>query len=157
MGIPSEAAACVDSVCRLFHIMYLFDPSLPVHQEDLSWFRANVHSVMHTFTTIFCGSHRPNYVHEIAEHAADLLDAGGLCAFCNDTQETLQCMLKAAFHDWSPHYGGSSSLDTLRTVWERVVYEVFIYASLKAVPPIPFLSSELKRQLGIESLLSPKH
>ncbi|ELR20610.1 uncharacterized protein ACA1_053330 [Acanthamoeba castellanii str. Neff] len=45
-----------------------------------------------------------------------ILVLGGLC---NNTQETLQCMLKATFHDWSPHYGSTSTMDMLLTVWEQ--------------------------------------
>lgn len=154
MGIAPEVAECVEAVRRLFHIMYLFDPSLPAHKEEVAWFRENVRPVMDTFTSLICGHHRPNYVHEVAEHAYDLLTAGGLCPFCNDTQETLQCLLKAAFHDWSPRYGGTSSMDTLRTVWERWFMRMHV-CILELRASIPFLSSELKQQLGIEALLSP--
>jgi hypothetical protein len=133
--------------------MYIFDPLLPSHEEDMVWFQANVRQVMETFTTIICGHHWPNYVHEIAEHAADLLSAGGLCPFCNDMQETLQCMLKAAFHDWSPCYGGTSAMDMLWMVWERWFMRMQVCV-LEGRASIPFLNTDLKCQLSIEALLS---
>jgi hypothetical protein len=133
--------------------MYIFDPSLPSHEDDMVWFQVNVWQVMETFTTIICGHHQPNYMHEIAEHAANLLGAGGLCPCCNDTQETLQCMLKATFHDWSPRYGGMSAMDTLWMVWEWWFMWMQVCV-LEGRALIPFLNSDLKHQLGIEALLS---
>src|SRR3546814_386993 len=133
--------------------MYIFNPSLPSHKDNMVWFQANMQQVMETFTTIICGHHQPNYMHEIAEHATNLLSAGGLCPFCNNTQETLQCMLKAAFHNWSPRYSGMSTMDTLWTVWEWWFMRMQVCV-LEGHASIPFLNSDLKRQLGIEALLS---
>jgi hypothetical protein len=133
--------------------MYIFNPSLPSHEDDMVWFQANVQQVMETFTTIICSHHQPNYMHEIAEHATNLLGAGGLCPFCNDMQETLQCMLKAAFHDWSPHYSSMSAMDTLQTVWEQWFMQMQVCV-LEGRALIPCLNSDLKCQLGIEALLS---
>ena len=144
----------MEAVCCLFHIMYLFDPSLPTHKEEIKWFCENMHPVMDTFTSLICSHHHLNYVHEVAKHAYDLLTAGGLCPFCNNTQETLQCLLKAMFHNWSPHYRGTSSMDTLRTVWECWFMRMHV-CILELHASIPFLSSELKQQLGIKALLSP--
>ncbi len=51
VGVLPEVADCVESVHRLFHIMYIFNPSLPSHEEDMVWFQANVWQVMETLTT----------------------------------------------------------------------------------------------------------
>lgn len=145
----------MDAICCLFHIMYLFDPSLPTHQKELNWFCENVHPVMDTFTSLICrGHHCLNYVHKVAEHTYDLLTAGGLCPVCNDTQETLQCLLKAMFHNWSPWYRGTSSMDTLCTVWEHWFMRMHV-CILELHASIPFLSSELKQQRPFFPLLVP--
>ncbi|ELR17193.1 uncharacterized protein ACA1_058490 [Acanthamoeba castellanii str. Neff] len=115
-------------VHHLFHIMYIFNPFLPSHKEDMVWFQANMRQVMETFTTIICSHHQPNY-------------------------ETLQCMLKAAFHNWSPHYSGTSTMDMLWMVWEQWFMRMQVCV-LEGCALIPFLNTDLKRQLSIEALLS---
>jgi hypothetical protein len=45
-------------------------------------------------------------------------------------------------------------MDTLRTVWERWFMRMHI-CILELHMSIPFLSSELKKQHGVETLLSP--
>jgi hypothetical protein len=117
LDLDQAIVACVAQVRRLFHVMYLFDPALPEHADDVAWFDANVDRVMLDFRHLVARGHETNYLHEIQKHASPLLHHGGLAAFAGDTHKTLQCLLKEAYHAWTPRGGGHA--DTLRLVWER--------------------------------------
>jgi hypothetical protein len=108
----------VADVQRLFHILYLFDPLAPVHADGLAWLKANIKDVIGLFTELVARHHPSNYLHEIAHHGIALLECGGLAAYANDTHETLQCLLKEAFHRFSAR-GGGGQKRTLRLIWER--------------------------------------
>jgi hypothetical protein len=51
-------------------------------------------------------------------HVVPLLKYGGLAAYANDTHETLQCLLKEAYHNFSAQ-GGGVQKTTLHFIWER--------------------------------------
>jgi hypothetical protein len=154
LGIDQAIVVCVTEVRRLFHVMYLFEPALPEHAGDVAWFDANVDRVMLDFRHLVARGRETNYVHQIQKHSSVLLHHGGLAAFAGDTHETLQCLLKAAYHNWTPRGGGC--VDTLRLVWERwfMQLHVLILRGHTDGSSVPGLTAQLQATAMVPDLLS---
>lgn len=138
--------------------MYLFDPLqlLPNAHAELAWFKANVEEIMERFRILVARGRLTNYIHLIQKHSAVLLEHGGLAPFANDTQETLQCLLKHAFHSWTPRHGGRpGQTDTLRRIWERwfMRLHVLILKGYRTTESVPGLAVQLRLVSSIPNLL----
>jgi hypothetical protein len=157
LGVDQAIVACVAQVRRLFHVMYIFDPALPEHADDITWFDNNVDRIMSDFRQLVARGHETNYIHEIQKHASVLLHHGGLAAFAGDTHETLQCLLKEAYHAWTPR--GGCHADSLRLVWERWFMQLhaLILRGHTEADSIPGLTAKLKATTTIHNLLVDDH
>jgi hypothetical protein len=101
LSINHTVLDCVANVQRLFHVLYLFNPLAMEHAIDLAWLKTNIKTIITRFVELIACGHVSNYAHEIVCHAAPLLECGGLAAYANNTHETLQCLLKGAYHNFS--------------------------------------------------------
>ena len=155
LGLDPEILACVADVRRIFHVLYFFDPLAPEHAADLAWFKASVEAVMDSFARLVARGHVTNYIHQIQKHAAPLLECGGLAPFANDTHETLQCLLKQAYHNFSSR-GGQGLDKTLRLVCERWMMRlhVLVLAGYRHDSHIPGLTAQQRVVSSIPKLLS---
>lgn len=110
--MDNSITSCIADVHCTFHIMYLFSPLVPEHATKWAWFCDNINDVMDHFHVLVVHGHETNYIHTIQKHAAPVLEQGGLVVYANDNHETLQCLLKQVFHDWTPHHVGQ-----IHSVW----------------------------------------
>jgi hypothetical protein len=147
---------CIADLRRVFHVLYLFEPLAPEHADEWSWFKDHVDDVMARFQRLVARGRESNYVHEIQKHGIALLERGGLAPFANDTHETLQCLLKQAFHNFSPRHGGDPAHDTLHHVWQRwfMRLHVLVLNARHGPAAIPALSDQLRTMSTLPDILS---
>ena len=153
VGWDQERSGCISEVRRLFALLYQFDPSVPELRQETAWLKANAFRVMGDFQRLFGRDKVGNYVHQLQHHAADLVERGGLWAYANDTQETMQALMKTTFHLWTPRFGGTGNVDTLRKVFERRYMKLYVCLLACGPPEPPGLARELRRSAKLLALL----
>ena len=157
VGWGAEYTQCIGEVRRVFALLYQFSPAARQLEGEVLWMKANVGRVMSDFQRLFGRDKLGNYVHQLKHHACDLLDRGGLWAYATDTQETMQALMKTAFHLWTPRFGGTAGhVDTLRKVFERRYMKLYVFL-LPCGPVEPQgVVRELRRRRKLLLLLEHK-
>jgi hypothetical protein len=98
-----------------------------------------------------CKEHHPNYLHELRDETALLLEMGGLWKYSNDAQETLQALCKKVWmHCWA-----QKRKHPVEVIMERHFMKTHLCVSENGPHKIFMLESE-KRKIAevMESLKS---
>jgi hypothetical protein len=93
LGVQSTIPL-MGKILRAFKIMFTFDFVSDKDKAERDWFKANIKTIMTEFILDIAYGRESHYAHEIMCVAAYFLDHGGLWAFSNDSQETLNCEIK---------------------------------------------------------------
>jgi len=97
----------------------MFDFKTEQGKVELLWFMNNIARVMQSFREKISVGKDLNYTHEFERHSKDLLTNGGLWAYCNDVEETINRMLKTYAVDFSSRGGGRTQdhwIDQVRSL-----------------------------------------
>jgi hypothetical protein len=150
-----EQSSCISKVHHLFTLLYQFNPSVPELHQETTWLKANTFQVMGNFQHLFGRDKVGNYVHQLQHHTADLVEWGGLWAYVNNMQETMQVLMKMTFHLWMPCFGRTGNVDTLHKVFERWYMKLYVCLLACGPPEPPGLAHELRHSTKLLTLLQP--